>query len=246
MSRTFPLLPCAAAFLVLNFATTTLGNPHGGLANLPRGHVLIAGGGGGFIPKANESYRNDKTENSIAGNQEAMHFVAVPRVFYYLVEYLRVGSFGYVLVFGLMLIVANFFVAPRPAAGVTVVGWGLVAFSVVLAWAKLDWEFSLVLTIMGLMLGGVVHHFGRKAAVRRVGRLDEEQRDQELSRERERKEFQSLVGSVGTALTDLKACGSVMLHGEMMTGRAMRGYIPQDAEIIVRSIEGHTLVVERR
>jgi membrane-bound ClpP family serine protease len=118
--------------------------------------------------------------------------------------------------------------------------------SVLIACLKQMWVEALILTAIGGGFGGLIHRFGGKAAARRVGQLEQE-RQQQAAKERERQDhLAGLVGREGVAVTDLKACGSASLEGEIVEVRALDGFIPKGTPVVVKSIQGKTPVVELR
>jgi len=48
----------------------------------------------------------------------------------------------------------------------------------------------------------------------------------------------------GITLTDLRACGSASVDGEIIDVRALQGFIPRQTRIVVRMLDGATPVVE--
>jgi hypothetical protein len=159
---------------------------------------------------------------------------------------LQVGLLVYVALFGLVVLAANMWIVPVPSREVSVIGWAFVVGSVLIACVKLMWVEALILTALGGVLGGLIHRFGGKAAARRVGQLEQE-RQQQTAKEKERHDrLAALVGKQGVTVTDLKACGSASLEGEIVEVRAFDGFIPKGAPIVVKSLQGKTPVVERR
>ncbi len=159
---------------------------------------------------------------------------------------LQVGLLVYVVLFGLLVLAANMWIVPVPSREVSVIGWAFVVGSVLIACVKLMWVEALILTAIGGVFGGLIHRFGGKAAARRVGQLEQERR-QQAAKEKERQDrLAALVGKQGVAVTDLKACGSASLEGEIVEVRAFDGFIPKGAPIVVKSLQGKTPVVERR
>ena len=159
---------------------------------------------------------------------------------------LQVGLLVYVALFGLLVLAANMWIVPIPSREVSVIGWAFVVGSVLIAVVKLMWVEALILTAFGGVLGSLIHRFGGRAAARRVGQLEQE-RQQQAAEERHRRErLDALVGKQGVAVTDLKACGSASLEGQIIEVRALDGFIPQGTPILVKSVQGKTPVVERR
>lgn len=159
---------------------------------------------------------------------------------------LQVGLLVYVALFGLLVLAANMWIVPVPSREVTVIGWAFVVGSVLIACVKLMWVEALILTALGGVLGGLIHRFGGRAAARRVGQLEQE-RQQQAAKEKERQDrLDALVGKQGVTVTDLKACGSASLEGQIVEVRAFDGFIPKGTPILVKSIQGKTPVVERR
>ena len=159
---------------------------------------------------------------------------------------LQVGLLVYVVLFGLLVLAANMWISPVPSREVSVIGWAFVVGSVLIACVKLMWVEALILTALGGILGALIHRFGGRAAARRVGQLEQE-RQQQAAEERQRQDrLAALVGREGVAVSDLKACGSASLEGEIVEVRALDGFIPKGTPIVVKSLQGKTPVVERR
>ena len=158
----------------------------------------------------------------------------------------QVGLLVYVVLFGLLVLAANMWIVPVPSREVSLIGWAFIVGSVLIACVKLMWVEALVLTALGGVLGCVIHRFGGRAAARRVGLLEQEHEHQ-AAKEKERQDrLASLVGRQGVAVTDLKACGTASLEGERVEVRALDGFIPKGAPVVVKSLQGKTPVVERR
>lgn len=163
---------------------------------------------------------------------------------YQTLAYVQFGSLTYVAFFGILIFVANFFIAPRPVSGVTYFAWLVCLLSLAISWIKVDWTHSLPLSIVVITASLLLQTWGTRVASRRTQKEDEEKRAEEAENQLQLESIQSLVGKEGVTTTDLKACGSVHIEGKMISAKAMRGYIPLDTRVIVRMVEGKFLVVE--
>jgi hypothetical protein len=159
---------------------------------------------------------------------------------------LRMGILAYVLVLGLLVLVANYWVAPVPSREVTVFGWVFVVASVLISCVKLLWIQALVLVSLGVPLGWLIQRYGGKAASLRMDEQEKEKKKQDDDRRAQRERLEAVTGQEGITLSNLKPCGTASIDGEVVEVRAQHGFIPKDTPVVVKKIEGGMPVVDVR
>jgi hypothetical protein len=163
---------------------------------------------------------------------------------YLLLTRLQFGSTLYLMLFGLLVFVFNFYMVPEPARGVTVFGWVVVGASIFVAFFKMGFVPGSVLGVIGIAVGLLIQKYGRRTAGER---LQEEAREREVVEAavlEEQIQIETLIGVTGVAVTDLKAFGSARFGGDIMEVRSHCGYISQHTRIVITRIDGRTPVVE--
>jgi membrane-bound ClpP family serine protease len=58
--------------------------------------------------------------------------------------------------------------------------------------------------------------------------------------------FETLVGKTGRAVSDLRPSGAIEIHGETFSAVSDGSMIEADAEVVVRRIDGNSIVVEEK
>jgi len=58
--------------------------------------------------------------------------------------------------------------------------------------------------------------------------------------------FETLVGKTGRAVSALRPSGAIEIHGETFSAVSDGGMIDADAEVVVRRIDGNSIVVEEK
>jgi membrane-bound ClpP family serine protease len=108
------------------------------------------------------------------------------------------------------------------------------------------WVEAFLITVLGGVLGGLIHRFGGRAAGRRIAQLEQERQQQASQQNQRQQRLDALVGRHGVAVTDLKACGSASFDGQIVEVRAFDGFIAKGTSVVVKMLQGKTPVVERR
>lgn len=161
-----------------------------------------------------------------------------------LVARVQLGILVYVLIFGLLVLVTNYWIVSEPSGEVSVAGWGFILASVLIACLKLDWAQAGLLAILGATFGGLVSLVGGRLAARRHRQTAAERQREADQRKREKDRLAALVGQEGITLTDLKPCGTASVNEEVFEARALRGLISKRSPVVVKRLDGTTLVVD--
>jgi hypothetical protein len=154
------------------------------------------------------------------------------------------GILVYVAIFGLLVLAFNMWVVPEPSKEISAFGWVFIVLSVVVALVKRMWFQAALLALLGTVLGRLIQKVGGKAAARRVRQIEEERRKRAEEQKQHVDKLAALVGKEGITLTDLKACGSASIEGEIVEVRAMAGFLPKRSRIVVTRLEGRMPIVE--
>lgn len=157
---------------------------------------------------------------------------------------IRLGVLVYVMIFGLLVFITNYWIAPVPSPGLSAIGWATIATSVVIAIIKGEWLQGVLLLVVGAPLAAVICRYGRQSAARRQAEMEDEKRIEQAAQEREREQLTRWLGRKGTAVTDLKPFGSVQIDDELIEARARRGFLPSGTPVVVAKLDGKTLVVD--
>ncbi|MHC4402404.1 MAG: carboxypeptidase-like regulatory domain-containing protein [Planctomycetota bacterium] len=181
-----------------------------------------------------------------ADAEQEVNVVMRLTVLWQLLAHFQVGLLIYAGLFGLLVIGFNLWVVPEPSREVTVVGWGFIFGSVLVACVKALWVQATLLALFGLVLGGLIQRFGGRAAARRVREIERERDQHEAEQTQHKEKLAALRGKEGITLTDLKACGSASIDGEILDVRAADGFISKGSPIVVTRLEGRMPVVEVR
>ena len=171
-------------------------------------------------------------------------FVMELTLLYQVLANIQLSGLVYVLLFGMIVLAMNFSVAPEPSRGVTGVAWSIVLGTIAIACVKRDLNQAVLFAVLGISVGVLIHRIGSKTAARRLRQQEEEMRNELAARNRATEALMALVGKEGVTLTDLKACGSVEIDGQIVQVRALRGFIPLDTRVVVRVIDGKAPVVQ--
>jgi len=161
-----------------------------------------------------------------------------------LVARVQFGILVYVLIFGLLVLVTNYWIVSEPSGEVSVAGWGFILASVLIACLKLDWNQAGLLAILGATFGGLVSLVGGRMAARRRRQTAAERQRETDERKREKDRLAALVGREGITLTDLKPCGTASVNEEVFEARALQGLISKRSPVVVKRLDGTTLIVE--
>ena len=161
-----------------------------------------------------------------------------------LVTRVQLGILVYVLIFGLLVLVTNYWIVSEPSGEVTIAGWGFILASVLIACFKLDWARAGLLAILGATFGGLVSLVGGRMAARRRRQTAAERQRETDERQREKDRLAALVGQEGITLTDLKPCATASVNEEVFEVRALQGLIPKRSPVVVTRLDGMTLVVD--
>jgi hypothetical protein len=157
---------------------------------------------------------------------------------------LQLGLLVYAVLFGLGVLAFNLWIVPEPSREVTVIGWIFVVVSLIVACLKQMWAQAFLLTLLGGIGGLLIHKLGGKVAARRVHDIEEE-RDKQAAEQQERLDhLAALVGKEGITMTDLKACGTASVEGDVIEVRAEDGFIAKQTRVVITRLEGKTPVVE--
>jgi len=159
-----------------------------------------------------------------------------------IIAVIHTGSLTYLAIFGLVILLVNFFIAPRPMKAITVAGWAMVAGSVVIALVKTQWAAAIILGISGGGIGALLQWQGQKRTV--DDSLRQERKATELEKSRQRKHLEQLVGKRGRTFSDVKPHGHASIEGETVEVKAGRGFIAKDVDVVVSKIEAGIPVVD--
>jgi len=164
---------------------------------------------------------------------------------YLLLTNLQFGGTLYVVLFGLLILIFNFYWVPEPSKGVAIAGWLVLALGIGVANYRTGLRVGLPMGLIGGAAAIAIHKLGHKTASRRLAEEQQEIQQQHDRDEWERERLWTLVGKAGTAVSDLKAHGTVQIGDAVLQARALRGYIPRDSRVVVTKIEGLTPIVEQ-
>ena len=156
----------------------------------------------------------------------------------------QLGILVYVVLFGLLALVTNYWIAAEPSGEVTVVGWGFILASILVACIKLDWAQAGVLAGLAAIGGGLIHGVGGRMAACRLRQVKAERQREADQRRQQEDKLTALIGKEGITLTDLKPCGSAAIDGETFDVRALQGLIPHQTRVVVKTLDRWTLVVD--
>ena len=162
-----------------------------------------------------------------SGEEGRVTLVMELTFFSQMVERIRLGVLAYVLVFGLLLLAANYWIAPQLSREANFVAWAVMAVSIAIACVKQQWVHAVLLAVVASALGTVIHKFGRKTADKRMQQAAEDRRIEAARQQDERERFQSLVGKEGIALTPLKPYGNASIDTQILEVKARHGFIPE-------------------
>jgi membrane-bound ClpP family serine protease len=134
---------------------------------------------------------------------------------------------------------------PEPSKGVAIAGWVVLALGIGVANYRTGSRVGIPLGLIAVAAGIAIQKLGHKAASRRLVEEQQQLQQQHDLDEWERQRLWTLVGKAGIAVSDLKACGTVQVDDTILEARALYGYIPKDARVVVSKVEGLMPVVEQ-
>jgi len=173
-----------------------------------------------------------------------VNFVMKLTLVYQLLRRFQIGSILYVLAFGLLVLCFNFFLVPEPSTGVTVFAWIVLLAILGIAGMKIEWHLCLMLVAVSIPSAVLIQRYGNKTVATRLHGEQVELQKQMSTRKQEKDQIAALIGEQGVTLSDLKMYGRADIIGNIVTVRALRGFIPKDTPVIVKMLDGSTPVVE--
>lgn len=157
---------------------------------------------------------------------------------------IQLGSLMYLLGFGIVVLIFNYFMVPEPSKGVAATGFTIVGLVIAISLIKTLWVAAATFTLIGGVVTGLIRHFGLKVANTRL-QIEQDQRQQaDAADQEERTQIASLVGENGVTTTDLRSCGRAKFGERIVEVRARRGFIGLGTSVIVIEIEGRTPIVD--
>ena len=169
-----------------------------------------------------------------------MHLTTLSKV----LASIQLGSLMYLLGFGIVVLIFNYFMVPEPSRGVAVTGFSIVGLVVAISLIKTLWAAATTFAAIGTIVTGLIRHFGLQLANTRL-QVEEVQRQQaDAADQEERTQIASLVGENGVTTTDLRSCGRAQFGERIVEVRARRGFIGQGTSVVVIEIEGRTPIVD--
>ncbi len=155
------------------------------------------------------------------------------------------------LVWGVLLVCVSLVLlaaeAVVPSGGLISLVAAAVAISGVVCLFKVDWRWGVAGTGSVLVLGPLVLIFALQLMPStKVGRslmFGEKGEDRPVLTDEAGHEFDALVGTEGTVLTDLRPVGSVRFGEQRLDALAEIAYIPAGSRVKVVSVEGTTIKV---
>jgi 5-hydroxyisourate hydrolase-like protein (transthyretin family) len=188
--------------------------------------------------------RTVRLSGETAREEVNVNFVMKLTLLYQLLWRFQIGSILYVLVFGLLVLCFNFFMVPEPSKGVTVFGWIVLLGILGIAAVKIEWHLCLLLATISVPSAVLIQRYGNKTAATRLHGEQVELQKEKSTRKQEKDQLTALIGEQGITLSDLKTYGRADIIGNIVTVRALRGYVPKDTPVVVKMLDGTTPVVE--
>jgi len=171
-------------------------------------------------------------------------FVMTLTMYSRIAEHLRMSVLAYVLIFGLLLLVANYWIAPRPSREASVVGWSFILAAVAIACFKHLWLQAIVFALLGSLAGFLVQRFGRRIADQRQAIREEERQTETSRRQQEQEQLQLLIGRTATTATPLSPYGEAESAEGILEVKARSGYIPAGTQVVIVAFDGKTPLVD--
>ena len=157
---------------------------------------------------------------------------------------LQAGALAYVFGLGLLVLIGNFFVAPKPSKALTGAGWAILAVAVVVAFLRWAPSHATSISVVAAGAGWLIQRRGGRAARVREASEQEEARHAEELKRHDRERIQALVDQEGTTISDLKPYGEASIAGQTIEVKSTRGLIPRNVHVVVRGIVDGKPMVE--
>ncbi len=202
---------------------------------------------GEYSLTVSRSGRHDDTRHvSVKGSSLAtgkLGIVLESTTFHRISVFIRGGVVGYLLAFGALILITNYWLAPQPSRELTALGLFIVVVAIVIPTVKGEWLQMMVAVAMGLPFAAVICRYGSLAAADRKARFDEDELQEKEEREHARRLLQKLVGREGKALTDLTPFGTIEVAKDTIEARIDRGFLNTGTAVVVKQIDGRVPVV---
>ena len=220
--------------------TSTDKQGHFQTTDLPPGHYIVSAHKGGWRPTQQVSDLTGQTD----AEPKSVSIVMQLTTFYLIAQKIRSGMLAYVLIFGLLLLAANYWIAPQPSREANIAGWAFMVVAVGIACVKLEWLQAAVLLVLGSVASLLIHKYGRQSAAKRLEENKQRRLEEESLRNQERERLESFIGKQAVTLTPLSPYGNATMDDQVVEVKASSGFIPADTRVIVRAMDGKTPVVD--
>jgi membrane-bound ClpP family serine protease len=202
---------------------------------------------GEYSLTVSRSGRYDKTQRvSVKGDLLAANKLGIvldSTTFYRISVFIRAGVVGYLLAFGALILMTNYFLAPLPSRELTAVGLLTFAVATFIPAVKAEWLQMMVAVGLGLPVAAVICYFGSLAAADRKAEFDADELQKREEREYDELLLKKLVGREGKALTDLRPFGTIEVARDTIEARLDHGFLNTGSAVVVKRIDGRVPVV---
>lgn len=202
---------------------------------------------GEYSLTVSRSGRYDDTRHvSVKGHSLAngkLGIVLESTTFHRISVFIRGGVVGYLLAFGGLILMTNYWLAPLPSREMTALGLVVVVVAIVIPAVKGEWLQMMVAVALGLPAAAVICYCGSLAAGNRKARFDADELQEREEREHDKRLLQKLVGREGKALTDLRPFGTIEVARGTIEARIDRGFLNTGSAVVVKQIDGRVPVV---
>ncbi|MEK7484120.1 MAG: carboxypeptidase regulatory-like domain-containing protein, partial [Planctomycetota bacterium] len=224
---------------VFNTQTDTTGNFI--IENIPTGNYQMTVSKKGWI-----TWRNSLTLKIEEGKSELLEMTIELQLtrLYQVLTFIQLGSVIYITFFGLLILTLNFLSTGKPGKELTLVGWLFIGLSIGVAFVKWKLLQAAQLAFFGVLIGGLIQKSGKKQANLKWQQEKEVQEKRELVQKQEQEEIQKLIGQEGVAFSELKPYGNISIQDKILEAKTRQGLLSKGSRVVVKSVEGRTLVVE--